>query len=198
VTSLADLAARLGRLRCVELRLFEVMGNWVASTPEPPAKLLLAEQCYHHAWHAQLWVEHFPQGYGHDVAQATAAGADQVSGWLDELAGLERTVARLAGLHRVVVPRLAVAYRRWLEEADLVADGPLLRWLQFASADETADWQRGEQLLQHLLVNQESVDAAAAAQVRVESVMVAHGGLWGHRPSSERRSSGNAPQGGSS
>ena len=198
MTSLADLAARLGRLRYVELRLFEVMGDWVASTPEPPAKLLLAEQCYHHAWHAQLWAERFPQGYGHDVEEAAAAGADELDAWLDELAGLQGTVARLAGLHRVVIPRLAVTYRGWLEGADRVADGPLLRWLQFASADETADWQRGEQLLQYLLVNQESVDAAVAAQVRVESSVVAHGGLWGRRPSPERRSAGNAPPGGSS
>lgn len=198
MTGLAELAARLGRLRHVELRLFEVVGGWVASTPEPRAKALLAEQCYHHAWHAQLWAERFPQGYGHDLEQATEAGAGDLGPWLDELEGLEGTVARLAGLHRVVLPRLAATYGAWLETADPVTDGPLLRWLQFASTDVVADWQRGEHLLHDLLVSQDSVDAAAAGQLRVESSVVAHGGLLRHRPRPERRSAGNAPSGGSS
>ena len=149
MTSIEDLASRLGRLRFVELRLFEVMGGWVGSTPEPQVKALLAEQCYHHAWHADLWADRFPQGYGHDLAAATAAGGAHVGGWLDELAALEGTVARLAGLYRVVLPRLALGYRRWRSEADRVSDGPLLRWLELVSTDETADWQQGERLLQH-------------------------------------------------
>ena len=202
MTSIEDLASRLGRLRFVELRLFEVMGGWVGSTPEPQVKALLAEQCYHHAWHADLWADRFPQGYGHDLAAATAAGGAHVGGWLDDLAALEGTVARLAGLYRVVLPRLALGYRRWRSEADRVSDGPLLRWLELVSTDETADWQQGERLLQHLLVSPDSVEQAAAAQARIEAAVVtslaAHGDLLDARPSAERRSAGGAPPGGSS
>jgi hypothetical protein len=202
MTSLDDLAARLGRLRFVELRLFEVLGAWVASTPEPQVKAFFAEQCYHHAWHGELWGDRFPQGYGHDLVAATAEGGAPLGGWLDQLAALEGTVERLAGLYRVVVPRLALAYRRWRSEADRVADGPLLRWLAMVSSDETADWQQGERLLQQLLVGPESVERAAAAQVRIETSVVAsfaaHGDLLHRHPSAERRSAGDAPSGGSS
>jgi hypothetical protein len=177
VTSLQLTAARLGRLRWVELRLFEIMGGWVASTPEVAAKSALAEQCYHHAWHAELWAARFPQGYGHDLQEATQAGSEALSGWFDDLAALPTTLDRLAALYRVVVPRLALAYRDWEAKANPVADGPLLRWLRFASTDEATDWQSGECLLHDLLVNSDRVERAAAAQVRMEASLVAHGGI---------------------
>jgi hypothetical protein len=186
LTTLRETAERLGRLRGLELRLFEVMGSWVPSTPEPEAKAALAEQCYHHAWHAQIWADRFPQGYGHDLDEATAAGAARLGPWVDEVADVEDTVPRLAVLYRVVVPRLAVAYRSWADKANPVVDGPLVRWLQFASADETADWQHGEHLLQDLLVSPLAVERATAAQLRLEMSLVAHGGLFSGRRGAER------------
>jgi hypothetical protein len=176
VTSLAETARRLGRLRWVELRLFEVVGGWVASTPEAEVKAMLATQSYHFAWHGRVWAERFPAGYGHDLEEATTAGDDGgLAAWMDQLAALEDSPARLTGLYRVVLPRLVVAYRRWREEADPVADGPLLRWLGFVLADEVDDWQVGAAALQRLLVTTDATHRSSHLQGQLEAAMVAGG-----------------------
>jgi hypothetical protein len=179
VTSLAETARRLGRLRWVELRLFEIVGGWVASTPEPEVKALLAAQSYHHAWHGRVWAERFPAGYGLDLEEATSPGpghvGDGLAGWLSEVAVLDGSVARLTGLYRVVLGRLVVGYRYWREEADPVADGPLLRWLGFVLADEVEDWQAGTAALQRLLVTADAVRLSSAIQGQLEASLVAGG-----------------------
>jgi len=179
VTSLAETARRLGRLRWVELRLFEVVGGWVSSTREADVQAMLATQSYHFAWHGRVWAERFPAGYGHDLELATSPGPSEVddglAGWMTRVAALEGSVARLTGLHRVVLPRLVVAYRRWREEADPVSDGPLLRWLGFVLADEVDDWQVGAAALQRLLVTPDSARLSSDLQGQLEVALVAGG-----------------------
>ena len=144
-------------------RAAPVRGDGRLGRPRPPSRrsrLLLAEQCYHHAWHAELWAERFPQGYGHDLAAATAAGG-----------GRARRLARRAGRaggHRRAPGRAlpggaappgrrptGAGGRRQIRSPT----GRCYGGWSFVSADETADWQRGERLLQHLLVSPDSVDA---------------------------------------
>jgi hypothetical protein len=176
VTNLAETARRLGRLRWIELRLFEVLGGWVASTPEHEVKAMLAAQSYRHAWHGQVWAERFPAGYGHDLDQATAAAGEAgLGGWMAQVAALEGSVARLTALYRVVLPRLVVGYRRWQQEADPVADGPLLRWLGFVLVDEVDDWQAGTTALHRLLVTVDDVRSSSDLQGQLEAALVAGG-----------------------
>jgi hypothetical protein len=82
------------------------------------------------------------------------------------------TTGRLAGLVRVVLPRLVVAHDGLLGELSPVADGALLRTLRMILVDELDDWRAGEALLQTLLVTAHDVAAAAAVQARVEEVLV--------------------------
>ena len=183
MTTLAETARRLGRLRWVELRLFEVLGGWVASTPEPAVKAMLAAQSYHHAWHGRLWAERFPSGYGADLEEATSSDGTGLAAWMDGLSALEGSVARLAGAYRVVLPRLVVAYRRWRDEADPVADGPLVRWLGFALADELDDWQAGVVALQQLLATSEAVELATRIQGELEASLIVGGWSFDGRTS---------------
>ena len=62
-----DDAARLaGAHRWAEMRLFEVMGSWVAGTDDVDAKLLFDRHSQHHAWRAGQWWERLPVSAGVD------------------------------------------------------------------------------------------------------------------------------------
>lgn len=181
MTTLAETARRLGRLRWVELRLFEVLGGWVASTPEPAVQAMLAAQSYHHAWHGRLWGERFPSGYGHDLEAATAPASAALARWVDDVAALDRTADRLCGLYRVVLPRLIVDYRTWRDEANPVSDGPLLRWLGFVLADDVDDWQVGTVALADLLVTTDDAHSSGVLLGQLEAAFVAAGGSFDGR-----------------
>ena len=45
--TLEDSARRIGHHAWVEQRLFETLGTWVPTTPEPEAKALVADQSLH-------------------------------------------------------------------------------------------------------------------------------------------------------
>ena len=43
------------------MRIFELMGGWVATMPELDVKLRLGTHCYHHAFHSELWHKRLPE-----------------------------------------------------------------------------------------------------------------------------------------
>ena len=59
--SVEESARRVGNYKWTEMRLFEVLGGWVATVPELDVKLVLGRHCYHHAWHAELWDKRLPE-----------------------------------------------------------------------------------------------------------------------------------------
>src|SRR6476646_3320468 len=54
-------ARRVGNYKWAEMRLFEVLGGWVATVPELDVKLVLGRHTYHHAWHSELWHKRLPE-----------------------------------------------------------------------------------------------------------------------------------------
>ena len=66
---------------------------------------------------------------------------------VEALAGLDGDVERLSAHCRVVLPRLVVGYRSWQSRCAWSSDGPVARALGFATADATADWERGTAVL---------------------------------------------------
>jgi hypothetical protein len=175
--ALAELATWLGHARHLERRCFEILGGWVPDTPEHEAKALFAEQCYHHAWHAEVWGDRFPAGYGHELEAATTAASPALAAALDELAAAPATAERLVGFYRVLQPRKIVAYDRLLRASSPVGDRPVLRWLELVLRDEVEDWRSGEALAQQAL-RAEVATAALAWQVALEARFVALGDLF--------------------
>jgi len=171
-------ARRAGAAIWLDERLFEILGGWVASVPEPEAKVLVATQSAHHGWHAGLWAERLPSL--HDVDPASwvgpAPGAEAV---LNRLAAADGTIERLVGVHRVVLPRLVAAHAEHLDACSPVADGPTMRTLRLVLQDEGEDQRAGERLLQRLLRSQGDVERAAAHQALIESLLVEGGPLLG-------------------
>lgn len=169
---LGQAARLLGAYRWVEHRLFELTGAWAAEIDLPAVALHLDEVSAQHAWHADLWAQRLPVLDDVDP-EALTAPAPGVAPLLDGLAAEEGPVPRLAGLYRVVVPRLLVTYDRHLGRVQLVADGPTARTLRLVLRDELESWQAGEGLLECLLDGPDAVRAAADTEIRLESALVA-------------------------
>ena len=171
-------ARRAGAARWLDARLFEILGGWVASVPEPEVKIHLATQAAHHGWHATLWDERLPTL--HDVDPSTwVQPAPGVQPALARLAEATGTVERLVGVHRVLLPRLIAAHAEHAEQASPVCDGPTVRTLRLVLQDEQEDQRAGERLLHQLLQTRADVERAAAHQVAVEALLVEAGPLLG-------------------
>ncbi len=171
-------ARRAGAARWLDGRLFEILGGWVASVPEPEVKIALATQASHHGWHVTLWDERLPTL--HDVDPASwVAPAPGVEPAVDLVARAEGTIERLVGVHRVLLPRLVAAHAAHLERATPVADGPTIRTLRLVLQDETRDQRVGEDLLRALLLGDAEVDRASAHQARAQACLAAVGSLLG-------------------
>lgn len=147
--TLQDTARWLARARWLELRCFEVLGGWVATTPEAAVKLALARQSHHHAWHAELFERVLP------VANGLADHRDEEPGpgwtaFMHDLRALDHTADRLTATYALLLPAKLAEYERWFALADPVRDAPVRRWLGFVLADERADLAEGRRLLDAL------------------------------------------------
>lgn len=180
--TLAQAAERFGAYRWVEQRLFELTGTWAAEATPPEARIHLDVVSGQHGWHAGLWTDRLPVLDGADHDALTRPRGPAMGPLLDELARQPDTASRLAGLYRVVVPRLLVTYDRHLGRATAAADAPAVRALRLVRRDEVEAWQAGEALLEQLLVRPEDAASAAAVQARLEATVVAEWGGSGLLP----------------
>ena len=166
-----DEAARLaGGYRWAELRLFEVLGQWVGSTPEPEVKVMFDRHSQHHAWRAAQWWDRLPVLAGVDREELTRPIH---AGWeaaYSALPGLDGPIARLAGAYRFALPRLAAAYADYQAHADPAGDGSGLRTVALVGRDLEADWREGEWLLQSLVSTDQAVAVAAETVARMEGL----------------------------
>ncbi len=175
--TLAETARRVGRMHWVERRCFEVVGGWVATSADPAVKALFAAQCYHHAWHADVLVERFPTGYGHDLDQASTPGGSGLTAFFDGLAEPAADAVLVARYARVLLPAKVSAYTAWQDELAPLTDGSIDRWLTIVLTDEVADWRRALALGDTLVKKRETLDAIAVQLVTSQSLLWVAGGL---------------------
>jgi hypothetical protein len=137
--TLEESARRLGRIVWFERRLFEVLGRWVASTPEPSVKLALACQSRHHAGHAAAVEVLLPETRDHDPAALVAATEATEAARFAEVEARAGTEARLRSLVDELLPRQLAACEAFLAQASPVRDGPATRALIVVLAEERAE-----------------------------------------------------------
>ncbi|MDQ6616771.1 MAG: hypothetical protein M3083_18995 [Actinomycetota bacterium] len=171
--SLVDAARIMGGYVWLEERLFEILGAWVPSVPEPEVKLRLAADSHHHAWHASLWRQRLPQLHELPTEQLVAPAADRpgLVAMMTALQSSPTTIEKVAAVYRVVLPHQVDAYQRHLERASALSDGPTIRALQLVLADELADWRAGECLIHDLMAFASDVARASAHQARLETLL---------------------------
>ena len=175
-------AKRVGHYKWIEMRLFEVLGGWVATVPELDVKMRLGTHCYHHAWHAELWHKRLPELREMNPDRLTLPPNDELVAFVDAMTepeAPELTIEKLVGVYRVLIPHKIAAYTYHLNNTSTITDAPTIRSLKFALQDEFEDWRDGEMLIQSLIETPADVERAAAHQVRLETLMLAAGGIAG-------------------
>ncbi|MGH9281014.1 MAG: hypothetical protein ACRD12_23365 [Acidimicrobiales bacterium] len=113
----------------LERRLFEVLGGWVPTTPEPDVKLMLRRHSFEHARHGELWAGLCPEA---------VPPTEELARLIDTVAAPDGTGERLAGAYGVLLPALVSSYRAGAGQtaADAGAGGPVARVLRLVLADD--------------------------------------------------------------
>jgi hypothetical protein len=138
-----ELSARASRWVELEDLLFETLGAWARTVPEPPVKRLLATWCHRHAWHAELWrarVPHIPaRADGPDHAADVAAWIAPLQRVLADPDLATTTAAKLAIVADPVLAAFQSALGEHRAAVDERLDGPTARILELVSADVAAE-----------------------------------------------------------
>ena len=175
-------ARRVGNYKWCEMRLFEVLGGWVATVPELDVKLVLGRHTYHHAWHAELWHKRLPELREMNPDRLTQPPNDAFVTFMDavrEPEAPEHTIEKLVGVYRVLIPRFIAAYTFHKNGTSRITDAPTIRSLDFALQDEFDDWRDGEMVILSLLDTPDKVERASKRQLELEQLCLASGGIAG-------------------
>lgn len=157
--------------------LFALTGGWVPSTPEAPARIHLAELSRVLGDQAGALAAHLPRPAPVDPRVWVVPPAPAASGVIVALDAAS-TLERLVGVHRVLVPRLLVAWAARLDRCDQEGARALGRTLGHARTDLRHLGEEGEGLVQAQVDAAEGGAGRAAAQAgAVEAELVAAGGL---------------------
>jgi hypothetical protein len=182
IFSVEESARRVGNYKWIEMRLFEVLGGWVATVPELDVKLRLGTHCYHHAWHAELWHKRLPELREMNPERLTAPPNDELVAFVDAMTepeGPDLTIEKLVGAYRVLIPAKIAAYTYHLNNTSTITDAPTIRSLTFILQDELDDWRDGEMMIQSLIQSEAELDRAIAHQAKLQKLMLAAGGIAG-------------------
>jgi hypothetical protein len=182
IFTVEETARRVGNYKWSEMRLFEVLGGWVATIPELDVKMVLGRHTYHHAWHSELWHKRLPELREMNQERLTLPPNPEFEKFMDavrEPEAPELTIEKLTGVYRVLIPRFIAAYTYHLNGTSSITDAPTIRSLKFALQDEFEDWRDGEMLLQSLIDTPEKVERAARRAQQLEELYLASGGITG-------------------
>lgn len=181
---LEEQASLTGAHRWVELRLFEILGGWVADETSEPARVLFDLHSRQHAWHSELFGDRLPVLDWIDPVALTRPPSPQAENALELAGAAGSTLLRLVGSGRFLLPRLVAGYTLHLERATSVADAPLRRALRLVLRDEIEAWQASELMLESMLRDRHDAEAAARHFASLEGALSGSGqGLfsWEHR-----------------
>jgi hypothetical protein len=180
--SVEETARRVGHYKWVEMKLFELMGGWVASVPELDIKLRLGTHCYHHAFHSELWHRRLPELREMNPERLTVPANPALEAFVQALAepeGADLTIEKLVGLYRVLLPHMIAAYTYHRNSTSAITDAPTIRALEFCLDDDMEEWREGEMILQSLIRTPDEVARAARHQMMLANLMLEAGGVTG-------------------
>ena len=182
IFSVEETARRVGHYRWIEMRLFEVLGGWVATVPELDIKTMLGRHTYKHAWHSELWTKRLPELREMVPDKLTMAPNEAMERFVEKLTEPEDpslTIEKLVGVYRVLIPHKIAAYTYHRNGTSRITDAPTIRSLGFALQDEYDDWTEGELMLESLIETTDDVERAARRQAELETLLVEAGGVAG-------------------
>ncbi len=180
--SVEETARRVGNYKWVEMKIFELMGGWVATIPELDIKLRLGTHCYHHAFHSELWHKRLPELREMSPEKMTVPPNEEFAAFIEALAAPEapeQTIEKMVGMYRVLLPHLIAAYTYHRNNTSSITDSPTIRSLGFCLDDDMDEWREGEMLIQSLIETPEDAQRAADHHAKLTALMIAAGGVTG-------------------
>ncbi len=185
--SVEETARRVGNYTWIEMKMFEIIGGWVALAPELEIKLQLGNHCYHHAFHAELWHKRLPELRELDPTRLTVAPSAEFESFVEALGqpiagepmNTESTIEKLVGMYRVLLPAMIGAYTYHLNNTSTITDGPTMRNLELCLTDDMQEWREGEMMLDSLLIDDVTIDRAALHQGKLTKLLRVSGGITG-------------------
>jgi hypothetical protein len=182
IFSVEESARRVGHYKWAEMRLFEVLGGWVATVPELDVKMVLGRHAWFHAEHAKRWDERLPELREMNRERLTKPPNPEFEAFMDavrEPEAADLTIEKLVGVYRVLIPRFVGVYTYHQNGTSTITDAPTIRALKFILQDEFETWRDGEMLLHSLIDTPEKVERAAQRFQELEALYVASGGIAG-------------------
>ncbi|RAP74100.1 hypothetical protein [Paenibacillus montanisoli] len=104
---------------------------------------------------------------------------ERLHDWLDEAIRAENTVELLVGVYRVIRPELILAFNRYLNEMNRIAEHPTYRLLRGMLQEEEEMVAWGEQALEALVQTPEQTASAAQWEAHLRAFLKAAGGVDG-------------------
>jgi len=128
ILSVKERGQFVATMRYINVWLMETLAGWVPSTPEMEVKLQFGEHLWDAAQHADA--------FGKRTAelrmplQHSLPPVGEYVEFLETISGIEPTQQRLAAIYDVLLPGVAMRYRRFLEKTDSLADAPTVRIIE--------------------------------------------------------------------
>ncbi len=157
--------------------LFSLTGSWVPSIGEAPARGHVAELSRVVGEAGAALEAHLPRPAPVDPREWVVPSSPVAPDVLRAL-DVEATLERLAGVHRVLVPRLLVAWSGLAATSAAGEERALRRALRHAHDDLAELWRDGEALLHaHLAVTDDGALRAGRHVGAIEELLVRAGGV---------------------
>jgi len=184
--SVDDTVRRLLRFQWIERRLMGTLAAHLPGAPEWEVKCGIALLL----WQAAEHVEWFRQRIGemrHPVPSPDSPPDPTLERFCAELEQSRDTIELLTGIHRVTVRTLVLAYRGFLERANLLVDHPSRRAVRFAllELEEALVW--GDRALEALIDREPAArERSESWMAHLEAFLAAAGGVSGADPVPDR------------
>ena len=139
---------RVATFRWIEVRLMEMLGAWIPSTPEMEAKLVLGTHIWDIAQHADSFGKRT-----HELRlplQHSIEPSEEYVRFLGDLAATSETGKRIAGFYDCMLPALDRMFCEYLGRVDPLLDGPTVRILERILTDISRMKVEGKALREEL------------------------------------------------
>lgn len=126
-------ALRVRNFRYAQEWMMMIMGGWVATIPELPAKTGLGKLVWEDAQSADQFGDRLPElRCGRRSVESSEPANEGFAAFVQEVAGPERpdlTIEKLTGMFDVLKPHLVRVYERMQRETDQICDAPTIEIL---------------------------------------------------------------------
>src|SRR5881296_381758 len=179
--SVEENARRLLRFFYFERRLMQALGAWTLSIPEFEVKLETGRHIFYHADAARLLRERLNEQEMRlrDIDGFRDAEIDR---FIEELLSAASAGELLVGMHQVIGPALATAYRHHVDDTDPLTDAPTIRCLRRILTDyePMLDW--AEKAIVAYIEGGVSEPPLAVWRWHLQRLLASIGGVTGSEP----------------